>query len=266
MNHEVFISYSNKDKNVADAIVNRFESGGLKCWYAPRDINPGNEWAESIVKAIKASKTMVLIFTDYSNASKQVIREVETAINNGVAIIPFKLTASKPSGSMEYYLSTLHWLDAMNTPLDNAINDLKEMAQNLNNSKSFVQKKKKNKKTIIITSILIVALIVIGIFFIISNKNNNKESDVFIPVDYCEKNINYCLSKNVVYYYDNENFYLCYLYNGEDGISYPLPTSMVLDMKESDFSKDANFANYFVALNPFFSCAATKDYIFIANS
>ena len=98
MNHEVFISYSNKDKNVADAIVNRFESSGLKCWYAPRDINPGSEWAESIVEAIKASKKMILIFTDYSNASKQVVREVETAINSGVVVIPFKLTASNPSG------------------------------------------------------------------------------------------------------------------------------------------------------------------------
>ncbi|MBP5493609.1 MAG: toll/interleukin-1 receptor domain-containing protein, partial [Lachnospiraceae bacterium] len=39
-NFDVFISYSSKNKNVADAIVAEFESSGIKCWYAPRDIMP----------------------------------------------------------------------------------------------------------------------------------------------------------------------------------------------------------------------------------
>ena len=263
MNHEVVISYSNKDKNVADAIVNRFESSGLKCWYAPRDINPGSEWAESIVEAIKASKKMILIFTDYSNASKQVVREVETAINSGVVVIPFKLTASNPSGSMEYYLSTLHWLDAMDKPLDNAINDLKEMVINIDASKSYVQKKKRNLKTIIISSILVLAMIVSGIFFIITNKNKNNESDVFIPVDYNEKNINNCLNSNLVYYYDDENLYYNYLlWLDDEGETIPYP--LIFVTSERDFLWNIADPNKLVCIKQTSNFAATKDFIFDA--
>ena len=42
-NYEVFISYSTKNKNVADAVVANFEKNGIRCWYAPRDILPGQE-------------------------------------------------------------------------------------------------------------------------------------------------------------------------------------------------------------------------------
>ena len=33
---DVFISYSTKNKSVADAIVSNFENNGIRCWYAPR--------------------------------------------------------------------------------------------------------------------------------------------------------------------------------------------------------------------------------------
>ena len=46
--HDVFISYSTKNKNVADAVVANFEQHGIKCWYAPRDILPGEEWVSAI--------------------------------------------------------------------------------------------------------------------------------------------------------------------------------------------------------------------------
>ena len=37
--HDVFISYSSKNKNIADAIVADLEQNNIKCWYAPRDIS-----------------------------------------------------------------------------------------------------------------------------------------------------------------------------------------------------------------------------------
>ena len=124
MAHDVFISYSHKDSSVAQAICAKLEEQKIRCWYAPRNIGAGEEWASSIMNALKEARIMVLVFTDYSNASKQVKREVDNAINNGVTVIPFKLTKNDPSGGMEYYLSTLHWLDAMNKPMEDAIDDL----------------------------------------------------------------------------------------------------------------------------------------------
>ena len=131
MAHDVFISYSNKDKTTADAICSRMESEGIRCWYAPRDIVPGASWANSIIEAINSTKIMVLVFTDYSNVSSQVLREVSNAVSAGVTIIPFRLTESEPAGDMQYYLSVVHWLDAMNGELDNSIGSLTSLCRTI---------------------------------------------------------------------------------------------------------------------------------------
>ena len=51
--HDVFISYSKYDRSVADAICHHLESKSMRCWYAPRDIAPGKDWAAAIEDAIK---------------------------------------------------------------------------------------------------------------------------------------------------------------------------------------------------------------------
>ena len=129
MAHDVFISYSHKDKTVADAICARLEQDGVRCWYAPRDIAPGMDWAAAIIEAIEETKVMVLVFTDFSNASRQVLREINNAVRTGAVIVPFRLTDSAPSGGMKYYLSTVHWLDAMTGPLDRNISRLSDLVR-----------------------------------------------------------------------------------------------------------------------------------------
>ena len=54
MAHDVFISYSSKDKLIADAACAILESKGIRCWIAPRDILPGADWGESIVDALES--------------------------------------------------------------------------------------------------------------------------------------------------------------------------------------------------------------------
>ena len=131
MAHDVFISYSHKDKAAADAICARLEREGIRCWYAPRDIEPGADWAGSIIDAIEETKILVLVFTDFSNASRQVLREVNNAVRTGAVIVPFRMTDSAPSGGMRYYLSAVHWLDAMNGTLEQNIEELCGVAKSV---------------------------------------------------------------------------------------------------------------------------------------
>ena len=124
--HDVFISYSTKNKNVADAVVSDFEHHGIKCWYAPRDILPGEEWVTAITNALEGSKALVLIFTDESNNSRQVMNEIAVAFNAGITIVPFRLTDEQMSSELEYYLTRVHWLDAVSKPLKKNISALRE--------------------------------------------------------------------------------------------------------------------------------------------
>ena len=131
MDFDVFISYSSKDMDTADTICEYLESRGISCWYADRDIPAGQDWAESIVKALDRAKIFLLIFTDNANNSRQVMREVDTAVNRGIPIIPFKLTKNAPSGGMKYYLSTVHWLDAVEVEPEDSLRSLRGLITRL---------------------------------------------------------------------------------------------------------------------------------------
>ena len=63
MTHDVFISHSSKDKPVADAVCANLEAAGVRCWIAPRDIAPGEDWPTAITMASAQSRIMVLIFS-----------------------------------------------------------------------------------------------------------------------------------------------------------------------------------------------------------
>jgi formylglycine-generating enzyme required for sulfatase activity len=124
MAHDVFISHSSKDKPLADAICAGLEARGIRCWIAPRDVRPGEEWTKAIVDAIASSKVFLLLLTDNSNKSTQAIKEVDCAEKHEKTIIPFRLEDIQPTGSMEYYLGSLHWLDALTRPLEKHIEKL----------------------------------------------------------------------------------------------------------------------------------------------
>src|SRR3954447_7317726 len=126
MGHDVFISYSSRDKPVGDAACATLEAAGIRCWIAPRDIRPGTEWSEAIIDAIAASRAMVLVFSANANASPQVVREVERAVAREVLIVPFRIEDVPPSKSLEYFISTPHWMDAYSGPLEEHLRQLVE--------------------------------------------------------------------------------------------------------------------------------------------
>jgi TIR domain len=117
MSFDVFVSYPSQEQQTADAVCASLEKAGLTCWIAPRDIVPGADWGAAIVGAISEAKLMVLVFSQHANASEQIKREVERAVHYGIPIIPFRIENITMSKSLQYFLSTPHWLDAMSPPL-----------------------------------------------------------------------------------------------------------------------------------------------------
>jgi hypothetical protein len=118
MEFDAFISYASADKTAADAACAVLEAAGIRCWVAPRDISPGQEYAAAIIDAIDRCRVMVLIFSSSANDSPQVRREIERAASKGVAIMPVRIEKIAPTKSMEYFLGDIHWLDAMTPPIE----------------------------------------------------------------------------------------------------------------------------------------------------
>ena len=116
--HDVFISYSHQNKTQADAVCAILERDGLRCWIAPRDVQPGVEWATSIVRGINGASVFVLLFSSFANESGQVSREVERAANRRLPIIPFRIEDVEPSETLEFFISSPHWMDAIDPPFE----------------------------------------------------------------------------------------------------------------------------------------------------
>src|SRR4029077_16861610 len=102
MAHEVFISHSSLDKPVADAVCAALEKTAIRCWIAPRDLQPGRSFAGEITRAIQHSKITVRIFSAHSNTSEQTLREVQVAANSHLHIFQFRFENVLPNEDLEY--------------------------------------------------------------------------------------------------------------------------------------------------------------------
>ena len=116
MAREIFVSYSQPDRECALELVSELEANDFGVWIAPRDISPSADWAEEIIDAISAARVMVLVFSSHSNASPQVRREVERAVHKQLPVLAFRIEDALPSRSLEYFLSSQHWMDAFPPP------------------------------------------------------------------------------------------------------------------------------------------------------
>ena len=79
---QVFISYAETDEPVAKKVAAGLEKEGLKVWYDRREILPGQNWAESVAKALKESRAMVVLLTPASLRSSFVRREIDYALGD----------------------------------------------------------------------------------------------------------------------------------------------------------------------------------------
>ncbi|MCD6217293.1 TIR domain-containing protein [bacterium] len=113
MAHEIFISYASEDALIANQMCEIIETQGLSCWMAPRDIPSGADYPKSIIRAIKNSQLVVLVFSSNSMSSNHVTSEILSAFNKGLPIIAVRVEDIEPNEQMEYLLSTKNWLDAL---------------------------------------------------------------------------------------------------------------------------------------------------------
>ncbi len=130
MEKRVFISYSSKDKPIADAICHDLEERGIRCWIAPRDILT-SDWAGSIMKGLHGCEVFVVVISHNSIESPEVTKEVTEATRTCTYLLPFKVDAEMLSDRLQYHLGPCHWLDAVNPPLEKRIAELADRIENL---------------------------------------------------------------------------------------------------------------------------------------
>ena len=128
-----FISYSSKDKNIADNLCFKLEQNGVAVWYAPRDVH--GPYASAIVHAIEKCTHFIVILSQNSMASQHVLNEIDLAFQslpNDIKFKPLRVDTSLFTPSFKYYLSRQHWMDATVPPLENRLHEfVKEFLEDL---------------------------------------------------------------------------------------------------------------------------------------
>jgi adenylate cyclase len=128
---DVFISYASQDKALADSVCEALERAGVVCWIAPRDVAPGEFYADAIVGAINTTRVMVLLLTENVVGSPHVLREIERASAKRHPVVTFRVEATTLPAGLEYFLSASHWLDATASGAEAALPKLGEAVRRL---------------------------------------------------------------------------------------------------------------------------------------
>jgi hypothetical protein len=128
---DVFISHSSADRQIADTVCEYLEAKGITCWIAPRNILPGEEWGDSILRGINGCHIMVIIFSQAANDSGPVRSEVDRAANARKVLLPFRIENVQPTGAMEFHIGRRHWLDAYTKPLSRHLDLLARAAHDI---------------------------------------------------------------------------------------------------------------------------------------
>jgi len=111
MSASIFISHAGQDLKVANTLCRALEGRGFKCWISGRDILPGENFQVAIVRAIRAARIMLLVFTGNSNNSEEMTKELALASQHRLIVIPLRIEDVTPNEAFSYEFATRQWID-----------------------------------------------------------------------------------------------------------------------------------------------------------
>ena len=79
--HSCFISYSSQDEAFAKSLYSDLRKKGVRCWFAPEDMQIGQKIRLTIDQSIQEHDKLLLILSRHSVASQWVEHEVEYALS-----------------------------------------------------------------------------------------------------------------------------------------------------------------------------------------
>jgi hypothetical protein len=106
-----FVSYASEDEAIALELTAYLEKAACPCWVALRDIDAGEDYRTSILRALASARFLVLVYTAHANVSFDVANELLLARKRHKRRLVLKMDDSEPDGPLEYELATVQWID-----------------------------------------------------------------------------------------------------------------------------------------------------------
>lgn len=87
-NDTIFFSYSRDDSKFVMELAKDLRAAGAKVWLDQLDIEPGSRWDSSVEKALQESNTLLVVLSNSSVKSHNVMDEVSYALEENKKVVP----------------------------------------------------------------------------------------------------------------------------------------------------------------------------------
>lgn len=118
---QIFISYSRRDLEIVNRLVEIMRRAGLNIWIDREEIKAGKLWRTQIVQAVDTCDAFVLMLSAASAASDNVRREIDLAQDAGRSLYILNLDQAKIPAHMRYQLVGLQFIDLQELGFESAI-------------------------------------------------------------------------------------------------------------------------------------------------
>jgi TIR domain-containing protein len=115
MASDIFLSYCREDRPLAEQFVSTAATRGVNVWF-DEQIEGGQDWREKIVGALGTAKALVILFSEHSNGSRQLIKELAIADNMQKLVIPVLVSNCEPQGAYLYEMASRNWINIHPNP------------------------------------------------------------------------------------------------------------------------------------------------------
>ena len=122
--YDIFISYSNKDRQLVHKYAKFLEDYGYKVWYDVKGLYGGAKFAGEIADAIEASKLFVFFSSENSNKSERTKGEIFLAQKYNKQILPVRIDDSEYEKSVMIVLLPLQYIVCKNGVYDESLAEL----------------------------------------------------------------------------------------------------------------------------------------------
>jgi hypothetical protein len=122
--YDVFISYSNKDRQIVHKYAKFLEDYGYKVWYDVKGLYGGAKFAGEIADAIEASKLFVFFSSENSNKSEWTKGEIFLAQKYNKQILPVRIDDSEYEKSVMIVLLPLQYIVCKNGVYEESLEEL----------------------------------------------------------------------------------------------------------------------------------------------
>src|SRR5690348_12319567 len=106
----VFVTYARADSAVVIPIIERLQSAGVRIWWDQQSIEGGVDYAPEIAVAIQKCAAVLVMASDASLRSREVIQELKLAWQYKRPYLPLLLQPTPIPTQVEYWLVGVQWI------------------------------------------------------------------------------------------------------------------------------------------------------------